>query len=161
MRVWNKEYRNTPNSNDEKRINQKLREMAKNIGVEIIDSKNKGGGYTPSKKFVPDGKWEKTGVDPDTLKDNQPYIFVHPENKPHILAHELGHAKGTWYFKKKRGKLATLVEETRANHEARKILKKLKPEDKTMKDSIQGIKNCEKHYLEDYYQYILGKLKRD
>lgn len=75
MREWNKAYRDIPLTPDEKRISDKLRDKIKNSGVIIVNSPNKGGGYSPGPEFIPKDKLEKFGLDPQKLKPGQPLSY--------------------------------------------------------------------------------------
>lgn len=172
MRDRNLEYRLSPETPDEKRISKELRKRISESGILILDAKSEkmSAGYSPSKSYIPEEKFGKFGLNKDLIPEGVPLIMASPNAKPHLLAHELGHAHNDFWKKhvvdgsKKHIQdrpLTLLLEETRANARAWKTLKDLKPSEKTWEDSKVGIKNCEKHYLEKFYQDILKKLKTE
>lgn len=96
--------------------------------------------------------------------------MVNSEGKPHIIAREYGHSTKDWLGDFTTGNmkpgddmrnhpLKLLLEETRANVKGYRALKKLNPNEKTLRDSKHGFINCEKAYLEDTWQRTLKSLK--
>lgn len=145
-------FRETPNTPDEIRTMEKLKDKARRKGIYLFPEPEgvTGGGalYEGWKRSdIPERAYKKHRYDriPDDMV-GKPIISVVGDNskaKPYVLAHELGHTEGKT-LRKTTGdqstdsRLRRQAEELRANYRGYKILKEVGADKDTLRKARKG-----------------------
>lgn len=161
------ELRATPNTEDEIKVIERLKDRARRKGITVIDEpeNTSGGGYMQAGwkwKDIPEYVIKKHGYDKSISDElvGKPIISTIEGNKgkPYIFAHELGHATGK-SLRKTSGPNSTdsglrrRAEELRANINGYKILKEEGADKETLKNARKG-------YYRTSLNIIIGKKPR-